>query len=487
MAYRCLALVFLFNCYTGALQAQCTQVITTFPYQESFELPGTGWTTGGSGTSWAWGTPSKPVINNAGDGTKCWMAGGLTTGTFYTSGEASWLQSPCFDFTSLQHPWLTMKLFWETEQQWDGASFQFSTDAGTTWTTLGNANETTDCLTKNWFNTPAVNGLTPLTATPKGWTGNSQPNNGSCLGGNGSKAWVQVARSIPSLAGKPSVQFRFIFGAGTTCNNYDGFAVDSVHIEEAPPNAASFTYTCAADRKILFTSTSGLCPSSFRWEFDEPLSSGNNTSNLSNPSHTYAFPGTYTVTLTVDGPGNAPSTVTQDITLAEVIVVPLSAAACETNTGGSLSATVRGAGNTALNYAWSTSPAQTTAIATSLAAGAYSVTVTGTDICAAGGNGIVELDTACRGIFFPSAFTPNADGLNDLFGPLGSVAAVKEYRLSIYNRWGERVYYSNNPLDKWDGRAETKKTGSSLYSWYCEFALPGKPKSAKKGTLLLIR
>lgn len=487
MEYRFFISALLFNCYTGSLPAQCTQVIATFPYQESFENSGGGWTSGGNGSSWAWGTAAKPVINSAGDGNRCWIAGGLTTGTFYSDGEASWLQSPCFDFTSLQHPWLSMKLFWETEQQWDGASFQYSTDGGNSWITLGNANETADCLNKNWFNTPAVNGLTAMTTTPRGWTGNSQPTNGSCLGGNGSRAWVQVARTIPALAGNSSVIFRFIFGAGTTCNSYDGFAIDSIHIDEAPPNAAAFTYTCAADRTIHFTSTSGLCPANFRWEFDEPLSSGNNTSNLPDPSHTYAFPGTYTVTLTVDGPGNAPSTITHDVTVAEVTVASLSSAACETNTGGSLSATVRGAGNAALNYSWNTNPAQTTPIATNLAAGTYSVIVTGAGICSTGSSGMVELDSACNGLFFPTAFTPNNDGLNDQFGPLGSVAAVKEYHLSIYNRWGERVFYADNPLEKWDGRTELKKSGSALYSWHCEFVLPGKRKSVKKGTLLLIR
>lgn len=487
---RSLILIPLLFCYTISLYAQCTQTIGTYPYLESFENDNGGWTTGGNGSTWQWGTPAKAVISQAGDGTRCWIAGGLTAGSNYSAGEQSFLQSPCFDFSNLQYPLLTMKLFWETEQQWDGASFQYSLDGGNSWITAGAGNERADCFNKNWFNTPGINGLNGMPGTSgitAGWTGNNLTNNGSCRGGGGSKSWVTVSRTLAALGGRPSVHFRFIFGAGTTCNNYDGFGVDSVSISAAPPNAAAFTYICGPGRTIQFTNTSALCPTSFRWEFDDPLSSGNNTSNQQNPSHTYAFPGNYTVTLTVDGPGNLYSTTTRDILIVDVNVTQIKAAACETNTGGSLAAAVRGAGTTALNYTWNSIPAQNAPIASNLAAGTYSVIVTGQDICTATDTGVVTLDSSCRELIFPSAFTPNNDGLNDRFGPMGSVAAAKSYSLRIYDRWGQVVFTSKNPTEQWDGRPYGKAGNASLFTWYCEYVLPGQSKSAKKGTLLLIR
>ena len=80
--------------------AQCTGGINSFPYNEGFETSTGSWVSGGAGNDWAWGTPSKPVISSAGGGSKCWVIGGLT-GSSYTNAEASWLQSPCFDFSSL--------------------------------------------------------------------------------------------------------------------------------------------------------------------------------------------------------------------------------------------------------------------------------------------------------------------------------------------------------------------------------------------------
>jgi hypothetical protein len=96
-------------------KAQCSSGITSFPYNEGFEASDGGWTSGGAGNDWIWGSPSKPVISSAGGGTKCWIIGGLT-GSSYTNAEASWLQSPCFDFINVQNPYIEFKVFWEMEQ-----------------------------------------------------------------------------------------------------------------------------------------------------------------------------------------------------------------------------------------------------------------------------------------------------------------------------------------------------------------------------------
>ena len=131
--------------------AQCGTPISTFPYNEGFEAGNGGWTPGGTFSSWAWGSPSKPVINSAATGINCWIVGGLT-GSAYSDGEASWLQSPCFDFTALPYPYISFNVFWEMEQRFDGAGFQYSTNLGASWTNLGNYAGPTNCFTENWFN-----------------------------------------------------------------------------------------------------------------------------------------------------------------------------------------------------------------------------------------------------------------------------------------------------------------------------------------------
>lgn len=54
----------------------------------------------------------------------------------------------------------------------------------------------------------------------------------------------------------------------------------------------------------------------------------------------------------------------------------------------------------------------------------------------------------------PTAFTPNGDGLNDVFKPI--VTGARKYELNIYNRWGQNVFHTTDPNTGWDGRMDGK-------------------------------
>ena len=468
------------------IKAQCGSVIINYPYKEGFETSDGGWVSGGAGDDWAWGTPGKPVISTAGGGTRCWIVGGLT-GSSYNNAEASWLQSPCFDFTSLQYPYIEFKVFWETEQQFDGGSLQYSIDNGIAWINVGSVSDPKNCLNSNWFNFSPITFLSPLTSTRDGWSGTIQPTAGSCKGGNGSNGWVLAKHTMPYLAGEPVVIFRFLFGAGTICNNYDGFAVDDILIGEALPNTADFTYTCINNNTANFSNGSSLCPTGFSWDFGDPVSGINNTATTANPSHAFSGPGKYTVTLTVSGPGNASSTIKKDIYIINAVVSMLQVVDCKTNTGGSLLVSVEGATGVPLNLLWNTTPPQTSTVISGLSEGFYNVAISGTDVCPVTATGKAEKDISCMGIFFPSAFTPNHDGKNDGFGPIGSLFSLTSYKLNVYNRWGEPVFSSINPFEKWDGRVKGINTDSNIFVWLATFSFPGNPKEWRKGTILLIR
>ena len=60
----------------------------------------------------------------------------------------------------------------------------------------------------------------------------------------------------------------------------------------------------------------------------------------------------------------------------------------------------------------------------------------------------IELYLPLR-IYFPSAFSPNGDGLNDTFGAVGE--GIEEYRLTVYNRWGEILFSTYDVNTRWDG------------------------------------
>lgn len=116
--------------------------------------------------------------------------------------------------------------------------------------------------------------------------------------------------------------------------------------------------------------------------------------------------------------------------------------------------------------------------------GAYSVIVTNN--CGTGTDEIFVTDGICT-IWFPSAFSPNNDGRNDTFRSLGKVNP-DEYRLLVYNRWGQMVFSTNNPAKGWDGTLNGKKQDAGVYVWFCTFKSINNSESVEmKGTILLIR
>lgn len=358
-----------------AAHGQCGPIISTFPYGEGFEAA-PAWTSGGTGNDWAWGTPAHIVINSAGGGAKSWCVGGLT-GAFYTNNERSWLESPCFDFSALERPRISFKIFWEVERQYDGMTFQYSTDGGATYNNVGSYSDPADCNTAHWFNSANLTNL-PNSISPKhGWSGRIGPTMGNCLGGGGSGQWVTAKHCLGWLAHAPSVRFRFFFGAGSACNNYDGIAIDDILIEESDPVTAAFTGDCNGNT-VDFINASTPCPHLFSWDFGEPGQPGN-TSQQESPSHTYAGPGTYTVTLTATDACGATATSTQQISILGVSINAVQPSCGQDN--GSLEAVVTGA-NGPVNFAWSPGGA-TTPDLSGLGGGDYTVTVSAANSCPA--------------------------------------------------------------------------------------------------------
>ena len=90
-------------------------------------------------------------------------------------------------------------------------------------------------------------------------------------------------------------------------------------------------------------------------------------------------------------------------------------------------------------------------------------------------------------IAVPTAFTPNNDGLNDYLYPLVAYRSTS-LQFSVYNRLGERVFYSENWENKWDGRFKGRDADVGTYVWVLRYTntVTGK-KIEQKGTSILIR
>jgi len=94
-------------------------------------------------------------------------------------------------------------------------------------------------------------------------------------------------------------------------------------------------------------------------------------------------------------------------------------------------------------------------------------------------------------IYMPNAFTPNGDGLNDIFLPqTAENIAVKEYKLSIYDRSGKLVFYSEEIQKGWDGRSQdngAEITKEDVYMWRIEMKNAKGEKEHLMGSITLLR
>ena len=72
-------------------------------------------------------------------------------------------------------------------------------------------------------------------------------------------------------------------------------------------------------------------------------------------------------------------------------------------------------------------------------------------------------------------------------GPLGNISAISNYRLIVYNRYGELVFGSKNPYEKWNGYYKAKLNSSGTYIWYASFMFKNRFRRAEQGTVTVIR
>ncbi len=138
------------------------------------------------------------------------------------------------------------------------------------------------------------------------------------------------------------------------------------------------------------------------------------------------------------------------------------------------------AGN--LTYNWSTG-ANTASIEVTQA-GNYEVTVTDGNGCAFTGS--TNVDSKCStSLLVPTAFSPNGDNYNDTFKPL--IQFVDNYKLSVYNRWGNLIFESTNSNEGWDGKYDFELMPNGVYIWSLEFTNDEGEVDSERGNVMLIR
>ncbi len=232
-----------------------------------------------------------------------------------------------------------------------------------------------------------------------------------------------------------------------------------------------------APYKASFTipAVSAILSPVYLWTFGDST-----TSNLANPSHIYADTGTYNVSLTVITTHGCLDT----FHFAGPLAITVNPAPEVLFKADSLSVIAKnptvtftnlGHGGDSCTCIWNFGDGTTQAVCQDSITHTFPK-VPGTYLVSE----IYINKFGCPDTFFlsvevysyfeywiPNAFTPNGDGLNDVFKPV--IEGVTNYNFMIFNRWGELIFSTNDIYSGWDGTYKGSKCQEDVYVWKIEF------------------
>jgi len=97
----------------------------------------------------------------------------------------------------------------------------------------------------------------------------------------------------------------------------------------------------------------------------------------------------------------------------------------------------------------------------------------------------ITVDVIYKGAFIPTAFSPNGDGKNDVVFVRGN--EFKLFTLSIFNRWGQKVFETTDAAKGWDGTFNGKLLDPGVFVYYFKGTSYSNEQINKKGNISLIR
>lgn len=235
----------------------------------------------------------------------------------------------------------------------------------------------------------------------------------------------------------------------------------------------------SCDSIIHFLNASAF-GTSYEWSFGD-----GSFSALSNPIHTFPASGSYVTQLTVQSAANCTDTVSKVIQIVKFIPADFDVS-IDSCTGNLLLSNIP---EQAISYHWvfnnTISSSSQQPIFTLPESGSYflSLTVNANTPCK---DSIIKTisfqDILGDQLYIPNSFTPNNDGINDVFKIFGW-SYCDNYSLTIYNRWGESIFHTEYIFDDfWDGTSNKVRSPEGIYI----YLLHGK-NSFKSGSIFLTR
>ncbi|MFN3917255.1 MAG: PKD domain-containing protein [Flavobacteriales bacterium] len=300
-----------------------------------------------------------------------------------------------------------------------------------------------------------ANAVTLVAATAGGtWSGNgiTNTNNGTFNPAVAGSGLHTITYSIPGFCGTTSTIDILVN------------ALPSVNFSATPTEGCSPVIT-------TFTNNNPLAGSTCLWNFGD----GTTSVNCGAQTHTYVDPGCYNVTLIVTSAEGCANQQTQN-SIVCVSDNPIAAFTANPEEVSYVDPTVNFTNQSigASTYYWefndgnsgSSTLVNPTIRFDELEPGTYNVCLWATTSFGC-------VDSTCSTftilpeflIYVPNSFTPNGDGVNDIFLPNLAGIDPLGFEMFIFNRWGELIFTSNNPMIGWDGTHKGQIAKVDTYVW----------------------
>lgn len=270
----------------------------------------------------------------------------------------------------------------------------------------------------------------------------------------------------------------------------------SVHIELLPTPHAGFQsdkINGCQPLGVQFSNTNPGLNETYQWDFSD--AGYFNQSHEKNPLYTFRNPGVYTVSLEVTNAMGCKNKFTH-LSMIEVYPAPLSLFSASETSASTANPSIEFLNQSTLanDFIWAFGDGDSSYVVNPMP---HTYHLSGTYLVSL----IAQSTQGCRDTSYikveitdyPSFYVPNAINpfsylqQNRIFKPQGYFIGIKDYHLSIYNRWGEPIFISTEPEIGWDGKlSDGTNAPMGSYTWLIKYLSADRTPILKTGAVNVI-
>jgi gliding motility-associated-like protein len=286
----------------------------------------------------------------------------------------------------------------------------------------------------------------------------------STLGATNSASEKAITQNIPDKTSSPVKNE--VINNSTTENKVQNTQPEiQPNVSSPTPPSSSLNATFHANQTVICSGTAVQFiadvtePCTYRWDFGDRTTSGEKS-----PSHTYKTPGNYPVKLKItSAKDKSVSEQSNTITVRQTPTVDIDFSTSDDNPSAiNFEAKSTNATEWSWNFDDGKNSSEQNPVHTYTKKGTYQVNVTvkNTFGCSASDKRSVTIEQEFP--FAPTSFSPNGDGDNDVWFPVGLHQDGYSFTLKIFNRSSDMIYEMKDKNDSWDG--QNTKPGE-MYMW----------------------